>query len=59
MTGWIDKGENKFHEFSWHVGRTWDCRMISLLWQELVGGGGIDKSPDRVFNGDSALSPIY
>lgn len=29
VTRWIDRGADKFHELSWHVGRTWDCWMIS------------------------------
>lgn len=33
--------------------------MINLLWQELVGGGGIGKQPDRVLYGDGALSLVY
>lgn len=32
--------------------------MISLLWQELVGGG-IGKPPNGALHGDGALSLVY
>jgi len=59
VTRWIDRGAGRFHELSWHVWGTCFYRMISLLWQELVGGGGIGKPPDRVLYGDSSLSLVY
>ena len=33
--------------------------MISLLWQELVGGGSIGRPLDRAVRRDSALSWVY
>lgn len=59
VTGWADKDVGKFHELSWHVGCTWDCRMIILLWQELVGGSGFNRPPDMVLYGDGAFSLGY
>lgn len=59
VIGWIGRGAGRFHELSWHVGLTWDRRMVRLLWQELVGGGGIVRPPDRASYGDSAFSLIY
>lgn len=38
---------------------TWDCRMISILWQGLVGGGATIRPSIRAFYGDSALLLSY
>jgi len=59
VIGCIDRGANKLCEMFWHVGCVWDHRIINILWQDLVGGGSIDKPPDRALYGDSALSLMY
>lgn len=59
MTRWFDRGANQFHELSWHIDCAWSHMLISLLWQELVGGGGISRPPDKALHGDDALPLVY
>lgn len=59
VTGWIGRGEGRFHELSWNIDCAWIHKLISLLWQEVVGGGGIETPSDMALHGDGALSLIY
>lgn len=42
----------------WHGGCAWGRRMINVLWQELVGGGGMVTPPDRALYRDDVL-PLF
>ena len=55
VTGWFDKRVHPFQELYQHIDHAWSHRVISLLWQELVGGGGIDRPPYREVRRDGAL----
>jgi len=59
VTGWFDRGANKFHELSWHIDSAWSHRVTSLLGQELVGGDGINRLSNRKWYGESALLLTY
>jgi len=59
VTGLFDRGEDRFRELSWYIDCAQGHRVILLLWQELVGGGGIGRSPNRALHGDGALLLVY
>ena len=59
VTGWFDRGEYTFQELSQHIDCAWSHKVISLLWQELVGGGGIDRPPDMAVRRYDTLSWVY
>jgi len=50
---------SRLHRLYWHVGCAWGRKMISTLWQELVGGGGMGRPPDRALYGDVVLPLGY
>lgn len=59
VTRWFDRRADIFHELSWHIDGAWNHKVTSLLWQELVGGGGIDRLSDRALYGESDVLLAY
>lgn len=59
VTDWIDSGEWRLHKFFGHVGYVGSHKMISILQQEFVRGGGIGKPPNRELYGHDFLLLMY
>ena len=59
VTIWYDMRVHPFQELSQLIECAWSHRVISLLWQEFIGGGGIGKPPDMVVHRYGALSWVY
>lgn len=50
---------SRLHGLYGHVGCAWDHNMISILWQELVRGGGMGRPPDQALYRDNVLPFEY
>jgi len=50
---------SRLHGLYWHVGCAWGRKMISIFWQELVGGGGMGRPLGRALYGDDVLPLGY
>ena len=50
-----DQFMDKLFWFSWYGICTRDHWVISILWQEFVGGGGISRPPNDALHGAGAL----
>lgn len=52
-----DQFMDRFFWFSWYGICTRDHRVINILWQEFIGGGGIGRPPDSDLYGarDSSI----
>lgn len=44
------------HGMLWNVGCRWGRRIINVLCQDLVGGGGMGRPLDRALYGDDVLA---